>query len=66
MLNSVRSRKFQEEISYYSEDIQYNENTGDYTAPGVGDYTGEEYDLHFEECGTTFRLRDITRHNEEG
>lgn len=63
MLNSIRSHKFQETVSYYTEDIDYNENTGDYTAPGVGDRTGEEYDLHFEKCGTTFQLRDIRLHN---
>lgn len=45
MLNSIRSHKFQETVSYYTEDIDYNENTGDYAAPGVGDRTGEEYDL---------------------
>ena len=63
MLRSIRSHKFQEEISYYTEDIDYNENTGAYSAPGVGDRTGTEYDLHFEECGTTFRLTDVRLHN---
>lgn len=63
MLKSIRSHKFQEGISYYSEDIQYNENTENYSAPGTGDRTGQEYDLYFDKCGTTFSLRDVRLHN---
>ena len=63
MLNTIRSHKFQESISYYTEDIDWSESRGMYAAPGIGDMTGREYDVLLEECGTTYSVRDIRIHN---
>lgn len=63
MLNYIRSHKYQECISYYTEDIDYRE-CGEYIAPGVGDRTGEEYDIFFKECGSGYCFDRVTRHNE--
>ena len=63
MLNTIRSTKYQESISYYTEDIDYCE-CGEYIAPGVGDRTGTEYDVFFEEGEAGFRFKKVTIHNE--
>ena len=62
MLNTIKSHKFQEGISYYTEDI---EDWGcDLVAPGVGDLSGDEYDVIFDQVGDSYYVRDIVRHNE--
>ncbi len=61
MLRTVSSHKFQESISFYTEDIEWNENQGTMTAPGVGDNTGREYDVILDENGKT--IRDFRLHN---
>lgn len=65
MMNTINSHKHQEPVSYYTEDISYC-GSGEYIAPGVGDMTGTEYDLIFDEngCGG-YLLRDIVRHNDQ-
>lgn len=62
MLNSIRSHKVQTEVWYYTEDIDWNECRGAYTAPGIGN-DGEEYDVIFEERGTAYCVTDVRRHN---
>lgn len=61
MLRSIKSHKFQEEISFYTEDIEWNENLGTMTAPGVGDRTGTEYDVILDETGKL--ICDFRPHN---
>lgn len=61
MLRTIKSHKFQEEISFYTEDIEWNENRGTMTAPGVGDTTGDEYDVILDESGKV--IRDFELHN---
>lgn len=61
MLTTIKSHKFQEEISFYTEDIGWNENRGTMTAPGVGDRTGHEYDVILDESGQV--IRDFKLHN---
>lgn len=61
-LHSIWSQKFGETVSYYSEDLDYC--GGKWIAPGVGDDTGEEYDVLFEENDMSFSLRTIVKHNE--
>lgn len=63
MLESIRSHKFQETVSYYAEDIILCE-CGEYVANGVGDRTGTEYDLIFDETPSGYRLRDVRLHNQ--
>lgn len=61
MLRVIKSAKFQEEISFFTEDIEWNENRGAMTAFGFGERTGEEYDIIFSEDGTV--IEDIRIHN---
>ena len=61
MYRTIRSHKWQETISYYPEDIDWN--GAYYVAPGVGDRTGREYDLYFDDLGEAFALRDVRLHN---
>ena len=61
MLRTIRSAKFQEGISFYTEDIEWNENLGTMTAPGFGDDTGEEYDVILSEDGRV--VEDFRIHN---
>ncbi len=61
MLRTIRSTKYQEEISFYTEDIEWNGNRGTMTAPGVGDCTGEEYDVILSEDGSI--IQDFRHHN---
>ena len=59
-LHSIWSQKFHETISYYSEDLDYRGSR--WSAPGVGDDTGDEYDVVFEENDMSFSLRTIEKH----
>ena len=61
MLRTIESHKYQEGISFYTEDIDWNENQGTMTAPGVGDRTGIEYDVILDETGKV--IRDFRPHN---
>ncbi len=61
MLRTIRSMKYQEEISFYTEDIEWNGSQGTMTAPGVGDRTSEEYDIILSEDGSL--IRDVRLHN---
>lgn len=61
MLRTIRSIKYQEKISFYTEDIEWNENRGTMTAPGVGDRTGREFDVILSEDGTV--IQDFLPHN---
>lgn len=61
MLRIIKSVKFQEEISFYTEDIEWNENRGTMTAPGFGVSSGEEYDVILSEDGTV--IQDFRIHN---
>ena len=65
MLCTIRSHKWQETISYYEEDIDwYGGEEGDWAAPGVGDRSGTEYDIYFDEMrDNSFAVRDIRLHN---
>ena len=57
------SQKFNEDISWYSEDVDWR---GEFwAAPGVGNTSGEEYDVVFsEDDNENLWLRTIVRHNE--
>lgn len=61
MLRTIKSVKFQEEISFYTEDIEWNESCGTMTAPAFGDRTGKEYDVILSEDGTV--VQDFRIHN---
>ena len=63
MLRTIRSHKFQETVSYYDDDIDFC-GCGEWVAPGVGDMSGEEYDIIFDEMRDySFAVRDIRLHN---
>ena len=66
-MRSIRSHKYQETISFYEEDIDWC-GCGKWIAPGVGDATGNEYDVIFDEEALTngekvFSFRDVVLHN---
>ena len=63
MLNYIKSNKYNETISYYTEDIDWGE-CGKYIAPAVGDQTGNEYDIFFEKNETSYLATDVVLHNE--
>ena len=64
-MESFRCHKFQESISYYTEDIDWSEGAGSFIAPGVGDRTGEQYDIFFcDDPRGNFYICNVTRHNE--
>lgn len=68
MLCTIRSHKWQETVSYYTEDIDWlGGEDGDWAAPGVGDRSGTLYDIYFDEmhsgCMGIFAVRDIRLHN---
>jgi len=53
--------KYQEVITFYTEDIEWNGSQGTMTAPGVGDCTGREYDVILSADGS--RIQDFRLHN---
>jgi len=61
MLQAIQSTKYQEVITFYTEDIEWNGSQGTMTAPGVGDCTGREYDVILSKDGS--RIRDFRLHN---
>ena len=62
MLKSINSHKHQESVSFYTEDIDWNGWT--WCAPGVGDRTGVEYDVLFDDSEDGgYTIRDIRLHN---
>lgn len=61
MCRTIRSHKYQEEIYFYTEDIEWNENQGTMTAPGIGNRTEREFDIILDKDGKI--IRDIRLHN---
>ena len=57
MLNTIKSTEHQEEIYYYTEDIDLSE-AGEYACNGVSS-SGKEYAITFKKNGTTFRPMEI-------
>jgi|LSQX01.2.fsa_nt_gb hypothetical protein len=51
--HTIKSTEYQEEIYYYTEDIDLSE-AGEYACNGVSS-SGKEYAITFKRNGTTFR-----------
>jgi len=57
MLRTIKSTKYQKEISYYTEDIE--QYSGDPVCTGYADDGAGAYEITFEERGGHYYIKDI-------